>query len=186
MSGAINTPNNREFDIREDETFSDWKRRKGEENNLPKSISQKNSSKASIGLCDRTNEKKNVCKCPKCVGRRNKNKGRRKQNLARKALKIPNSKFMSQMGHEENWATGIRVEVKSGKQIQPLVTAFYKGKQQSDLAHLAIGTGSKPFAHIAMPDGSNTGIISLELKDLENFCYEVLKNFGYEFVVKDE
>ena len=30
-----------------------------------------------------------------------------------------------------------------------------------------------------MPDGKNTGIIALEINDLENFCLEVLKNFGY-------
>ena len=177
---------NREFDIREDETYSDWKRRKNQENGLNGSLSQKNNSKSFIGDCDRTGEKKNKCKCPKCVGRKNKNKGRRKQNLAKKALKIPDSKYMSQNGHEENWAVNFRVEVKSGKQIQPLVNAFNKGKQQSDVAHLSIGSGSKPFVHIAMPDGSTNGIISFELNDLENICYEVLQNFGYEFVVKDE
>ena len=91
---------NREFDIREDETYSDWKRRKNQENGLNGSLSQKNNSKSFIGDCDRTGEKKNKCKCPKCVGRRNKNKGRRKQNIAKKALKIPDIKYMSQNGHE--------------------------------------------------------------------------------------
>ena len=177
---------NREFDIRDDETYSDWKRRKAEEKNLPGSLSQKNSRRNSIGNCDRTGEKKNRCKCPKCVGKRNKNKGRRKQNQVKKALKIPDNKYHSQNGHEENWAVNFRVEVKSGKQIQPLVNAFYKGKQQSDIAHMSIGTGSKPFIHIAMPDGSTNGIVSFELNDIENVCYEILQNFGYEFVVKDD
>ena len=31
-----------------------------------------------------------------------------------------------------------------------------------------------------MPDGTTGGIISLEIKDLENFCVAVLENFGYE------
>ena len=40
---------NREFDIREDETYSDWKRRKNQENGLNGSLSQKNNSKSFIG-----------------------------------------------------------------------------------------------------------------------------------------
>jgi hypothetical protein len=94
-------------------------------------------------------------------------------------LKIPSNRFAGADAHEENWSTGIRVEVKSGKQVGPFATAFYKGKLQSDTNHKAIGTGSKPFAYVAMPDGKNTGIIALEIQDLENFCLEVLKNFGY-------
>lgn len=176
----IDRKNNREFDIRKDETFTEWKIRKGQENNMPSSLSEKNSQRNAIGLCERTNKKKNVCKCPKCVGRRNKNKGRRKQNTVKKALKIPDNKYMAQNGHEENWQVSFRVEVKSGKQIQPLVNAFNKGKEQSDVAHKAIGTGSKPFIHIAMPDGTNNGIVSFNLDDLENVCYEVLQNFGYD------
>ncbi len=163
---------------REDETYSDYKRRKYA--NKGKSISQPNSVMRSVGDCDNTKLKKNICKCKTCVARRNRNKGRRKQNRARKLLKIPNNRFAGADAHEENWQTGIRVEVKSGKQIQPLVNAFNKGKAQSDANHVAIGSEYKPFCHVAMPDGSTTGIISLEIKDLENFCIEVLKNFGYE------
>ena len=170
--------NNREFDIQPDETYQDWKIRKSQERNLPSSMSQRNSSKNSIGICNNSKQKKNICKCKTCIARRNRNKGRRKQNQARKLLKIPSNRFAGADAHEENWSTGIRVEVKSGKQVGPFATAFYKGKLQSDTNHNAIGTGSKPFAYVAMPDGKNTGIIALEINDLENFCLEVLKNFG--------
>ncbi len=174
------TKNNREFDIRDDETYQDWKIRKSQENNLPSSMSQKNSGKNSIGVCPNTKSRKNICKCKTCIARRNRNKGRRKQNQARKLLKIPSNRFHGADAHEENWSTGLRVEVKSGKQVQPLITVFNRGKLQSDKAHMAYGGMSKPFCHVAMPDGSNSGIISLDIKDLENFCVEVLKNFGYE------
>ena len=43
--GQIKSKEPDEFDIRPDETYSDWKRRKSEEKNLPKSMSEKNSSK---------------------------------------------------------------------------------------------------------------------------------------------
>lgn len=178
--GQIKSKEPDEFDIRPDETYSDWKRRKSEEKNLPKSMSEKNSSKRSIGLCENTNEKKNLCKCRKCINRRNRSKGRRKQNQARKLLKIPSNRFAGADAHEENWLGGLRVEVKSGKQVQPLANVFYKGKRQSDFNHIAIGSEKKPFAHVSMPDGTTGGIISLEIKDLENFCVAVLENFGYE------
>jgi hypothetical protein len=72
--------NNREFDIREDETYTDWKIRKSQERNLPSSMSQRNSNRNSIGLCPNTKQKKNTCKCKTCIARRNRNKGRRKQS----------------------------------------------------------------------------------------------------------
>ena len=37
--------NNRDFDIRDDETFTDWKIRKNQENGLTGSLSQSNSGK---------------------------------------------------------------------------------------------------------------------------------------------
>ena len=88
---------------REDETYSDYKRRKYA--NKGKSISQPNSVMRSVGDCDNTKLKKNICKCKTCVARRNRNKGRRKQNRARKLLKIPNNRFAGADAHEENWQT---------------------------------------------------------------------------------
>ena len=42
MSGQISKKNNREFDIRPDETYSDWKRRKSEEEGRSPGMGQKN------------------------------------------------------------------------------------------------------------------------------------------------
>jgi hypothetical protein len=144
-------------------------------------IGQSNSQKNSHGRCDRTQLIKKDCHCTKCRNRRNRAKGRTKQNIVRKKLNIPSNRFHGADAHEENWIAGFRAEVKAGKQIQPLATAFYKAKAQSDANHKSIGSQSKPFIHIAMPDGTTNGIISFELNDVENVCVEILTNFGYTF-----
>ena len=41
-----------------------------------------------------------------------------KQNLARKKLGIPNAKFRSNMGNEENWGGQVRVEVKAEVEVK--------------------------------------------------------------------
>jgi len=161
-----------------DETYSDYKRRK---HSGWSGTGQPNSQTAERGKCSKTNIEKYKCKCRACINRRNQAKGRRKQNLAKKKLGIEANRYGSRDAHEENWMTGLRVEVKSGKQVNPLATVFYKSKQQSDASHKAIGTGSKPFIQVSMPDNSTKGIVSFEIDEVENVAVEILKNFGYEF-----
>ena len=153
---------NREFDIRDDETYSDWKRRKHEEQGL-QGIGQKN-KKNREGWSD--NQKR---------GLTNKNKGRRKQNLARKKLRIPDTKFRSQMGNEESWQGEVRVEVKAGKQVQTLWTKYQKAKEQSD-ANTRIGD-TRPFMFVAMPDGTSNGLVVVELDKLDEVVFALLKTW---------
>ena len=153
---------NREFDIRDDETFSDWKRRKHEEQGL-QGLGQKN-RKNREGWSE--NQKR---------GLTNKNKGRRKQNLARKKLKIPDTKFRSQMGNEESWQGQVRVEVKAGKQVQPLWTKYQKAKEQSD-KNVAIGD-TRPFIFVAMPDGTSNGLVVVELDKLDEVVFALLETW---------
>jgi len=162
----------------EKETFQEYKQRRHagwSGMGLP------NSDKNMAGKCPNSKQIKTKCKCRTCINRRNRAKGRRKQNLARKKLGIKDNRFHGADAHEENWATGLRVEVKAGKQVNPISTFFYKCKSQSDISHRAFGGMSKPFIQVSMPDNSTKGIVSFELDDIENVCVEVLKNFGYEF-----
>jgi hypothetical protein len=154
-----------EFDIRDDETFSDWKRRKGEEKGL-NGLGQKN-------VKDKSQWSENQKR-----GLRNKQKGRRKQNLARKKLKLPDTKFRSLMGNEESWGGLVRVEVKAGKQIQPIWTKYLKAKEQSD-KNVAIGD-NRPFLFVAMPDGVSNGLVIIELDELENSIIALLETWNQE------
>lgn len=160
-----------------DETFADYKRKKYAQTG--KSLSQKNSERKSIGVCPNTNEKKHLCKCRTCINRRNRQKGRRKQNLARKALNIPSNRFHGADAHEENWQGALRIEVKSGKQVGPIATRFYKAKAQSD-ANIdgVVGINRKPFGMVAMPDDSVNGLFICELDQIFEIAKAILENFS--------
>jgi hypothetical protein len=97
------------------------------------------------------------CVCPRCRGQRNRAKGDAKARKARKALGIEgvNSR------HEELWGGAIRLEVKAGAQIKPVFTAYLRCEIQSE-QHRPIGD-PRPFALVAMPDGTSDGLIVMRL-----------------------
>jgi hypothetical protein len=99
------------------------------------------------------------CNCPKCRGKRNRQKGDSKARQARKALGITgvNSR------HEEVWGGDVRVEVKAGAQVKPVVTAFLRCEIQSE-QHRPIGD-NRPFMLVVMPDGSKDGFVVMRLAD---------------------
>jgi len=155
MAGQIEKKNNREFDIRDDETFSDWKRRKSEERGL-QGIGQKN-RKDTSNWSDAQKR-----------GRRSRNKGMRKQNEARKQLRIPNARFRSNMGNEENWRGELRFEVKAGKQIETIWKKYLQMEEQSNKNQANYGSGSKPFVGVLKPDGTTDGLVMFRISEIEN------------------
>lgn len=152
-------------DIRPDETFREWKARKLREKGP--------GFNTGMGLktYKPDDEKSDAAK----RARTNRNKGRRKQNLARKKLKIPNTKFRSMMGHEESWLGHVRVEVKAGKQVQTIWTKFKKAKEQSD-TNTRIGD-TRPFIFVAMPDGTSDGMVVMELDKLEETIFALIETW---------
>jgi hypothetical protein len=165
MAGQIEKKNNNiEFDIRDDETYSDWKRRKSEERGL-QGIGQKNRKDTS----NWTEAQKR--------GKRSRNKGMRKQREARKQLKIPNSRFRSNMGNEENWRGELRFEVKAGKQIQTIWTKFLKMEDQSNANLADVGKNMKPFVGVIKPDGTTDGLVMFRISDIENVVVGFLQNW---------
>ena len=145
---------------REDETFTEYKMRKHE---------------GMQGMGQKTVKKREGWSDNQKRGLTNKNKGRRKQNLARKKLKIPDTKFRSQMGNEESWQGEVRVEVKAGKQVQTLWTKYQKAKAQSD-ANTRIGD-TRPFMFVAMPDGTSNGLVVVELDKLDEVVFALLETW---------
>lgn len=99
------------------------------------------------------------CKCPRCMGKRNRAKGDSKARQARKKLGIGgvNSR------HEEVWGGDLRLEVKAGAQIRAVATAFLKCEAQSEAAR-PIGD-HRPFMMVAMPDEWSDGLIVMRLSD---------------------
>jgi hypothetical protein len=102
-------------------------------------------------------------------GRLNKQKGHRKQSLARKALEDlfgAEAAFHGRKAEESHWThLPIRVEVKAGAQVKPVETRFLAAEKQSDAAR---ATGDpRPFVFIAMPDGMTDGLFVCRLSTLK-------------------
>ncbi len=102
------------------------------------------------------------CNDPAARGKRNRTKGDNKARKARRALGL-SATGNAGTRHEEHWGGAFRVEVKAGAQIQPIATRFYAAKGQSDSAK-ALGD-VRPFAMVAMPDGTSDGIVLMTLED---------------------
>ena len=150
----------KKIEWREDETFTEYKMRKHE---------------GMQGMGQKTVKKRKGWSDNQKRGLTDKNKGRRKQNLARKKLRIPDTKFRSQMGNEESWQGEVRVEVKAGKQVQTLWTKYLKAKEQSD-TNTRIGD-TRPFMFVAMPDGTSNGLVVVELDKLDEVVFALLETW---------
>lgn len=107
-------------------------------------------------------------------GRLNKQKGHRKQSLARKALEDlfeTEALFHGRKANEEAWThLPVRVEVKAGKQVGPIETRFLAAEKQ---AATAKATGDpRPFVYVAMPDGMTDGLFICRLSVVKELLGE--------------
>lgn len=109
--------------------------------------------------CATTGKLKRDCDCYSCVGRRNRAKGKRKQREARKTA----DKYFGAAGptatvtaNEENWRHRVRIEVKSGKQVESLTKRFLAAEAQANVAKAEGDT--RPFIFAAAPDGTSDQI----------------------------
>lgn len=124
-------------------------------------------------LSDKTEHVQRKCKCPRCIGRRNRVSGMKKQRQAKKRLRIPSARFHGQDGNEENWRGYFRTEVKSGKQVGG-VAWFLRAEIQA-AQNAAIGD-NRPFAFVAMPNGMGSeGLITVRLSVWEQHIAPLLE-----------
>lgn len=115
-------------------------------------------------------------KCAKCRGRNIKRGGQAGQRSAAKRAGVKKiGSFYA--GHEEMMDGETRIEIKTGAQIQPMVTAFDKHKAQSDAAK-RIGD-NRPFVlHVKpSPEGKR------QLTTFESFSDEEYRNVVYALAV---
>lgn len=66
--------------------------------------------------------------------------------------------------HEELWGGVVRVEMKAGAQVSPIVTRYRNAEQQSEQSR-SIGD-IRPFVLVAMPDGESDGLAVMRLSVL--------------------
>jgi hypothetical protein len=176
MAGYITHKNNKDGWDPEKESYDEYKARRFEGH---AGTGQPNSQKNARGICPHTDVEKRKCKCRTCINRKNRAKGKRKQNMVRKKLGIPDRKFHGADAHEENWRSAVRIEVKAGKQVGPIATRFNKAEAQSweNVKNQVGGTGkSKPFMMVAMPDGESDGIVLCRLSQLDKVVDALIEN----------
>jgi len=111
------------------------------------------------------------CGDPVARGRRNRAKGDSKARRARKMLGIAGANTR----HEELWGGALRVEMKAGAQVSPIVTRYRAAEQQSDAAR-ALGD-IRPFVLVAMPDGDSDGLCVMRLSVLSDLL-EIIRENG--------
>ena len=110
--------------------------------------------------------KRRIKRCGDAVarGRRSRRKGLKKQRDARKALGVaPSHKFGD--ANEERWQDPLFAnEVKSGKQIQPAVTAWLRIEKQVRGDQVGVGMLRKPCRAVLMPDEwGSEGLVMVRL-----------------------
>jgi hypothetical protein len=109
----------------------------------------------------------------------NRSNGRNKQMRAKEMLGVPERKFGGKSADEEHWNSEVRFEVKSGNQVEPIATRFFKAEKQSlDYAgKQKDGSMSKPFAMVAMPHGTGDGIVLCRLSEIKRVVEGLEKNW---------
>lgn len=114
------------------------------------------------------------CVCPRCIGRRNKRKGQRKQAKATTALGVPRSTISP--GHEEYLGGAVRIEVKAGAQVGPILTRYLAMEAQSEAAR-PFGD-HRPFVAVAMPEKVSWGIVLIRTDRLEDAVAALAEQLG--------
>ncbi len=97
------------------------------------------------------------CPCRQCKGGRSKQRGSRTQAALARKVGVPPTRFMSQMGHEENWRhPWFRFEHKAGaRDAGPIETRYDACVAQSD-ASKAVGDNRYAIAAFTPPGSSRT------------------------------
>jgi hypothetical protein len=108
------------------------------------------------------------------MGHRNRRSGLTKQRTARKALGIPANKFGDSA--EERWADDLfRNEVKSGKQVGPAATAWFKIEKQVDANRPDVGDDGRPCRAVLMPEGMSDGLVMVRLSTWQTLVRPALE-----------
>jgi len=118
------------------------------------------------------------CADPTARGKRSRTKGLTKQRVARKRLGVaPSNKFGD--ANEENWQDVLFAnEVKSGKQIGAVVTAWLRIDAQVRSNESDYGSRRKPTRAIIMPDDwGKEGLVIIKLSTWEELVRPAMHDF---------
>ena len=99
--------------------------------------------------------------------------GRKAQDRAKNLLGVPDSK-LGKDSDEEHWNTkNIRLEVKSGKQVNSIMSLFEKAETQSWEYELTKDNPKELFSLLAMPEGTKDGLFICRLSLIKEVVLEL-------------
>lgn len=99
--------------------------------------------------------------------------GRKAQDRAKNLLGVPDSK-LGKDSDEEHWNTeNIRIEVKSGKQVNSTMSLFEKAETQSWEYELTKDNPKELFSLLAMPEGTKDGLFICRLSLIKEVVLEL-------------
>ena len=103
----------------------------------------------------------------------NRVEGRASQDRAKKLLGIPDSK-LGKDSDEEFWNSGnLRLEVKSGKQVNNTISLFEKAETQSWDYEITKDNPKELFSLMAMPNGTRDGLFICRLSQIKEIVKEL-------------
>ena len=123
------------------------------------------------------------CSDPTARGKRSRTKGLSKQRVARKRLGVaPSNKFGD--ANEENWQDHLFAnEVKSGKQVSTVVTAWLRIDAQVRSNESDYGSRRKPTRAILMPDDwGKEGLVIIKLSTWQELVTPAIHEY-YEGIL---
>lgn len=99
--------------------------------------------------------------------------GRKAQDRAKKMLGVPDSK-LNKDSDEEHWNTkNLRLEVKSGKQVNSIMSLFEKAETQSWEYELSTDNPKELFSLLSMPEGTQDGLFICRLSLIKEVVLEL-------------
>lgn len=113
-----------------------------------------------------------MCPCIRCRNKNNRQRGDSKARVGRKALRLPGANSR----HEELYGGPVRVEFKSGKQANPVGTAYRNARAQSEAAR-PIGD-TRPFVAGFIPEGTRKVLFVVRSDDLDAFVAGCAEAWG--------
>lgn len=108
--------------------------------------------------------------------------GKAKQDRAKELLGVPDRE-MGSSAQEEFWNSPIRFEVKSGNQVESLYRQFAKCESQSYDYALQDDFNKSyefPFSMVAMPNGTDDGILLVRLSELKQVVSKLQEMWNKE------
>lgn len=111
------------------------------------------------------------CTCPRCRGKRNRQKGDAAGRKARKALGLVGANTR----HEELWGGPARTESKEGGIARPVITAHGNAKNQSEQAR-PMGD-NRPF--LGSFTYRNRTVFTVDSEDMEAVVFALAESWGF-------